>query len=86
MHDRIDGVVAENSTYQVGVAGFADDKITVKYRRPESRTQIVEDDDTLTGFAELSDDVTTDIASAPGDEYGVICHSGFRLVQVRMTG
>ena len=86
VHDRIHGIVFNDSAHQVSITGFADDQITVEHCRPESRTQVIQNDDTLTRLAQLSDNMTSDVACTTGDEYGVIFHIGFRLSQAKMSG
>src|SRR5687767_2257903 len=74
VHDGIDGVTLEELREARGVAGVADDEIAMEYRVAKTRRQIVENNDLLAGFAELSHDVRADVASAPGNQNCFLRH------------
>jgi hypothetical protein len=81
VYDRVDGVIVDDLPDQVAIAGFADDEVAMQHRGSEPGTQVVENDDVLSGFPQLSDDVTADVTGAASYEYCVICHTGCSLLQ-----
>ncbi len=74
MHDRVDVEARKDLREAVRVARIADHEVAVENGLPKPSRQVVEDDDTLAGVAELPNDVGADVARAAGHKNYFIAH------------
>jgi hypothetical protein len=68
MQYRIDFVLFEYATHQLWVAGIADNQLTVQNSLAKTGGQIVQGDQFLAGFAQLTGCMTADITRTAGNE------------------
>ncbi len=74
VHYRIDLVLIKNLANQLAVAGIADHELAVQNCLAKACRQIVQDDDSLIGFAQLSYDMTTNVARSACNKDGTGIH------------
>jgi hypothetical protein len=70
VHDCRDVVLAQDAIHEFAITGVADDQSAVQHGRAESGRQVIENDDFFALLAELTNDVTTDVAGTAGNQNG----------------
>ena len=68
VHHRVDPVLGSMRRNELAIAGVAHDERSVQHGLAEAGHEIVEHDDGLAGFAELSRYVAADVTCATGDQ------------------
>ena len=72
VHHRVYLVLRQQPGHQRIVPHVSDHQFTRRNRLPEAPAQVIQDDDALTGLAELADDMTADITGTAGDQYASV--------------
>jgi hypothetical protein len=67
MHHRIDLMLHEQARDQRVISGVADDQLTCRDGLPKAFNEVIEDNNAFAGFAQLSDDMTPNVAGTAGD-------------------
>ena len=69
VHDRFDAVLLEQRLDELLIPGIADYQLTANDGLAKTFAQVVDDENLTTHLAQLTHDVTADIAGPTGDEY-----------------
>jgi hypothetical protein len=75
MHHRIDLMLRQQTRDQGVVAYIADDQLASRDGLLEALRQVVENDNSFAGFAQLFYDVTANVAGAAGDQNRPVCQN-----------
>ena len=67
VHDCVDLMLREEPRYQRMIADITDDQLPREDGLPETFGQVIENDDSLAGLAELPHHMTANVSGAAGD-------------------
>jgi hypothetical protein len=85
VHDRIDVVLLQNPADKFFVTGIPNHQVAIQDSLTESSAEVVQGDQSLTGFAKLASRVTANVTSAAGNQNSFFRHEVIPQLKVPST-